>query len=851
MSKKISENTSRFQMKEKILVRERLINAFSEALLCPLIEVVAEAGYGKTYFIKSCLQYVDSNSCWLQITNLDNIPDKFMKSFLKALTVEFKELSSRLERLSFPDSLDKVNTFIRILSEEAYMKERMILVFDDFHRIKNNDIRNLIQEIIFSNIENLNIVLISRKEIPIEISSMLNNQLVYRITVNELHFLIEETNTFFELQGIELTKEQIMNIQQTTEGWPLAISITALQLKNNYRAYENSIKYTNYMIYTMIEAEIFSQYPQNIQEFFIKLSLLDMNDYPWEMIRQLADDNVPDIYECLNSNMFILYGEEQEQYHFHQMFLSFLKAKRYLITKETEYNFFRKAGKWFEEHMLKLDALTCYKMISDDEGVYRIISGYGTQHRSKAVAELFLSYLNELSEAYVTEHQLALVTKSNLLMHEAKFEESMKLLEGVIERAEKKSLAQKDSELLGEAYLSLGLVHSLVGLNDTAFYYKKSYEYLPGGSRYYDNTVLLVDSNSVITFKNYQADNLGQTVKDYFEGFEYAIKVMNGSGKGIEYLGLAEANYYTGNLNKALESAHIAIAEAKTEQQFDIVCGAYYVLNTIAMATGKYLEIQKYLEEMDEYMSNMDVRSFFGMPDIIKGWVYCHINQPENVARWILDEGQFIKNQPTTNIGREQIIKAEYYLQTGDYYRLLTQAEMMEERYMQRNLWILTMKAKIYKAIVYYQIKDTQKAIIIIQEAYDISKANKIIMPFIEFGNAMRNIINIAKKNKNHTIPKEWLNNIYSKATTYAKRQIFITAQMSNYNCTKTKIILSDREKDILSDLCQGLTREEIAHNGNISINTVKTFLKNIYSKLGAVNGMDAIRIATANHLLR
>lgn len=55
---------------------------------------------------------------------------------------------------------------------------------------------------------------------------------------------------------------------------------------------------------------------------------------------------------------------------------------------------------------------------------------------------------------------------------------------------------------------------------------------------------------------------------------------------------------------------------------------------------------------------------------------------------------------------------------------------------------------------------------------------------------------------------------------------------MSNYNYTKSGITLSDREKEILSDLCQGLTREEIAQNGNISINTVKSFFKNIEERM-------------------
>jgi LuxR family maltose regulon positive regulatory protein len=55
---------------------------------------------------------------------------------------------------------------------------------------------------------------------------------------------------------------------------------------------------------------------------------------------------------------------------------------------------------------------------------------------------------------------------------------------------------------------------------------------------------------------------------------------------------------------------------------------------------------------------------------------------------------------------------------------------------------------------------------------------------------------------------------------------------------------------EILTGLSQGLTREELAENGDISINTVKSVIKNVYNKLGAVNRADAVRIATTIGIL-
>jgi DNA-binding NarL/FixJ family response regulator len=51
---------------------------------------------------------------------------------------------------------------------------------------------------------------------------------------------------------------------------------------------------------------------------------------------------------------------------------------------------------------------------------------------------------------------------------------------------------------------------------------------------------------------------------------------------------------------------------------------------------------------------------------------------------------------------------------------------------------------------------------------------------------------------------------------------------------------LSDRERDVLLFLVHGYTNKEISSNLNITQNTVKSHLKNIYAKLGVTNRTQA-----------
>ena len=61
---------------------------------------------------------------------------------------------------------------------------------------------------------------------------------------------------------------------------------------------------------------------------------------------------------------------------------------------------------------------------------------------------------------------------------------------------------------------------------------------------------------------------------------------------------------------------------------------------------------------------------------------------------------------------------------------------------------------------------------------------------------------------------------------------------------------LSEREKEMLHFLLDGTTNREIAGRLFVSENTVKFHLKNIYSKLGVGNRLQAINTARALRLI-
>ena len=110
----------------------------------------------------------------------------------------------------------------------------------------------------------------------------------------------------------------------------------------------------------------------------------------------------------------------------------------------------------------------------------------------------------------------------------------------------------------------------------------------------------------------------------------------------------------------------------------------------------------------------------------------------------------------------------------------------------------------------------------------------------------MVDLISAARKQTKHFFAPEWLDLIEREATAFSKRSSAVRIAYIKQNPAQSikDNPLSKRELAILQAVAQGLTREEIALEQYISMNTVKSTITSIYNKLNASNKADAVSIA-------
>lgn len=840
----VQENYQSFPTDQPLLPRTEVYKLLDEATKKMLTVLIAGAGYSKTLTMRSYLEDRQKNYVWLYMSQLNNIIPRFWRGLCIAFNEVYPGIKTELTRLGFPGTLEKYDQFLQILAKHLYSDEQVIFVVDDFHWIDNPIIHEFIERLIDARIENLSIIIITRSDLPFGVNALYNRGDLTWITSKQLAFSKDEISDYFQRLELDLDETTVDEIYQSTEGWPIAVYFIATNAPRDKAIIYNPVKVTLPFLFQLFEKEFFQLLSPEDRLLFVKLSLLE--DFSLEVYEKIAGvfDNAH--VSTLSSNLYMSYDDNMETYYFHNLIHEFLKTKQNQLTDEERGEVFETAAIWCEKKEYLLDAITYFMKDGNYLRAWNIIKHFEINIPLQE-ANRILDFIDDFPEDFKQSNPYIQLVIARLYLNNGDLEKSKVLLLSIIENCESREMTKKNKEIVGEASIFLGFV--AMTERNTIFldYFKQASECLPNGSTLVDNRLQISDGNFSINLTEHSVGAVERYESLLDEAVSYMSQVMHGAGYSCAALARAEAGYYSADFKKTIHHAYEAIYKSQTKNQLDVFAMAHFFLIKANVATGNYQDIKTYLSELRTKIKASDSSQCDPILDMIEGWFYTQMGMTHEVAPWILSESESVNMQSPNSTGRDRLIRLKCYFADEKYLELSALIDYLEEFYSTRQLFLPSLIVCVYKAVTSYRLDNYNDFVSSFEKAYELSVDNNLFMPFIELGNATRAMANALLKNGNTGIPDAWLRNISVKSATYAKRLTYIkTKFMQEYsNAENERSTLTKREKDILLSLSQGLTRDEIASSHHISINTVKSELRTIYNKLGAINSADAVRIAS------
>jgi LuxR family maltose regulon positive regulatory protein len=592
-------------------------------------------------------------------------------------------------------------------------------------------------------------------------------------------------------------------------------------------------------VFRLFERDAFLNVSEPLKKLLVKLSLVNFSSA--DLVENLAKDPSLEIGLSQLSG-FIRYDAYLNAYEAHPIFWEYLNQKQNILTEEEKREVFLTAADWCVRNNYKKDALEYYEKAGDYLAAASVICDYGSS-LSRDAEEFGLEVLERAPRDIVKNNPLALIARLNLMLTLGRFD-------GVLREAlsfEKEVLSSPDpdyfqlSEAMRRAAIARYFLCAFDGRYDFEEYFIRQNEYFskrPGKLKAFQ-----CSGPRILTLGASRPEDVEIYVKA-IERCETAVThPSNAAVAGFADLAKGELAFYQNDIKSA--EKFFALGLEKSEERRDIQNRVLFYQIRLAFFKGEdAASIERRIVELSSRLLEKIGGNKYITCEIVKAWYYTASRRPKLAAE-IFQNGFSYGKGDFFSESMENWVKARYYYAIGKYDELLSYISARG----QKEIFLLgKLEIKALEAVCRNQLKDKEGALKTLEEAYALAAPAGLIAPFIELGKDMRTLSALAIKSESVNIPKERLELINRKASAYAKRQSHIA---SGYKDADRGASLSRREREILEDISRGLSRSEIAASRGLSINTIKATVSMVYSKLGACNMAEVIRIAAENELLK
>jgi LuxR family maltose regulon positive regulatory protein len=911
------------------VLRPRLIEQLNEGLHRKLTLISAPAGFGKTTLVTEWLDMLRSDAkneiqaenkvAWLSLDEGDNDLARFLTYFIAALSqiegIDAAFGKGALSMLQSPQSPPTEAILTSLINEFAEITDKFIFVLDDYHLIEAQPINDALAFTLEHLPPQMHLVFVTREDPHLPLARLRSQDQLTELRARDLRFTSSETAEFLnQVMGLDLSEENIAELENRTEGWIAGLQLAAISLqgKEDTTKLIKSFSGSHRLVLDYLIEEVLDQQPESVQIFLLQTAILErLNGFLCDAIT--GQDNGQQTLEKLErSNLFIVpLDEERRWYRYHHLFAELLRQRLHqtaaLSTGDEvrgAAELHKRASVWYEDNGLESEAFHHAVAAEDFERAANLAElAWPAMDRSFQLAT-WLSWVKALPDELICARPVLCVGYAWALLNAGEFEaaearllDAERWLEPTTDRSERREEPSIKMVVVDdEQFLSLP-----ISIASARAYLAQALGDVPGTVKYARRALDLIPEG------------------DYFA-----------RGRAAVLLGLAQ--WASGDLDAAHRSFADAMASFQMVGNILFAISFTFILADIRIAQGRLHEAINTYEQSLHLAGEKGDPALQGTEALYTGLSELHCEQgdmetarqhllrsgelgelgEEYLYRWCLAQARLKIAQGDLDGALDQLDEAERHYLRGPIpdvrpvSALKTRVWVRQGRLTEALSWACERSLTVEDDLSYLREFEhiTLVRVLIAQYMYDRvdSSINEVmgllgrLLEATEEGGRTGSIIEIlVLQALAHDTQGDISSALVSleRALTLAEPEgyvrIFVEegppmAQLLNeaLNCGITtdyvrqllgafpdaeleqvdsvkrqapgsELVdhLSEREIDVLQLIAAGHKYQEIAERLVISLNTVRHHTKNIYSKLEVNNRTQAIKKANDLNLLQ
>ena len=310
--------------------RSLLIDRLAGPDLRPIVSVVAPPGFGKTTLLSQWAERGGQAFAWVSVEETDNDPKVLLTYVAEALDT-VQPIGQRVfEALTSPGSSVPGSVVPRLAVAFASMTRPVVLVLDDVHVLRNRECRAAVSALADHVPGGSQLVLAGRARPPLRIARLRAEVKLAEVGPGDLVLTREEAASLLRQAGLTLGEEEVAKLHRRTEGWPAALYLAALHLRQGGSLPRATVTFggANRIVSDYLEEELLSQLPRRQRAFLIRTAVLERMSGPLceAVLRWPGATAV--LADLARSNMLLVPLDEWGGwYRYHHLFRDMLVAE--------------------------------------------------------------------------------------------------------------------------------------------------------------------------------------------------------------------------------------------------------------------------------------------------------------------------------------------------------------------------------------------------------------------------------------------------------------------------------------------------------------------------------------------
>ncbi len=215
--------------RDSVIPRPDLFSLLSEA--GRVAHVSAPPGCGKTVLLRSWIAEagLSDRVAWVSVERIEHDPQAFWLSVAESLR-RTRAGSPLVRDLTASPGLDSWTIVERLVDDLGPLGEPLWLVIDDLHELGSEDAIRQLAFLLQRGPGRLRFVLSTRRDLPLGLHRLRLEGEVTELRAEDLRFSAVESRALFERSGLRLSDSALKELVGTTEGWAAGLRLAALSM---------------------------------------------------------------------------------------------------------------------------------------------------------------------------------------------------------------------------------------------------------------------------------------------------------------------------------------------------------------------------------------------------------------------------------------------------------------------------------------------------------------------------------------------------------------------------------------------------------------------------------------------